>query len=535
MTNPEAKSLIKKSAFSSVMTQLKIFDTLLRDGCQSAEVNFSIRDKIELVKHMDSFGVDYIELGWPAANKKEMETFREAAKLSLKTSSIVAFGSTRKKDIPAAEDRNLQGIVESKATVACIFGKTWIDHIEKQLSTTPEKNLEAIRESITFLRSKGLEVLYDLEHFFDGYKDNKKYALRCIEAAASAGASHVIPCDTNGGTLPGEVKEILREVFAFIRAKEFDVKVGVHFHNDSGLGVANSLIGAEEGVSMIQGTINGLGERAGNADLCQIIPNLLLKMDLDLPNIQLENVSALSKKVDTLANMKEDHKKPFVGKHAFSHKGGIHVDAINKGASYEHINPITVGNKRDVVLSDLSGKANVLEVLKKFGVTIEKHDPKVEEMLSLVEEMEKHGYDMGALPAEQFLLKEKVHKTPMPLQIKSWEIRSEEGDEEYAECSIKAKVRGQEKASSSRVSGGPVDAAFQAMNELVSTSKEIEISNFKVVIVKDHAEKSAVRVYVEFSENAHVFGTVGISTNILKASIEAIEKGFNYWLLTRNQ
>jgi len=454
----------------------------------------------------------------------------------LNHATIVAFGSTRKKDILAAEDSNLQGIVKSKARVACIFGKTWKDHIEKQLSTTPEKNLEAIRESIVFLKSEGLEVFYDLEHFFDGYKDDKKYALECIEAAAIAGASYIIPCDTNGGTLPVEVKTILREVFAYLRAKNLEVKLGAHFHNDSGLGVANSLVAIEEGVEMIQGTINGLGERTGNADLCQILPNLLLKMKTELPEIQLANLTALSEKVDTLANLKQDPKRPFLGKNAFSHKGGIHVDAINKGASYEHIDPAKVGNKRDIVLSDLGGKANILEVLKKFGVTVEKHDPKVKEMLTLVEEMEKQGYGMGTLPAEQYLLKERLEMNASPLEIQSWEIRSEEGDIGYAECSINARVNGKEKAASSHVSGGPIDAAFQTMNELAFPllKSPIQLTNFKVAIVKDPSEKSAVRVYVEFSYRGETFGTVGVSANILKASIEAIEKGFNFCLLTAN-
>ena len=518
------------------MKHLKIFDTLLRDGCQSADVNLSIRDKIELVQAMDQFGIDYVELGWPAANKKEMETFHEAAKLSLKHSTLVAFGSTRKKEILASEDPNLQGIVESKARVACIFGKTWKDHIEKQLSTTPEKNLAAIRESIAFLKEKEIEVFYDLEHFFDGYKDDKKYALECIETAANAGASYVVPCDTNGGTLPGEVREIMRELFTFIHAKNLDIKVGAHFHNDSGVGVANSLVAIEEGVEMVQGTINGLGERTGNADLCQILPNLILKLDTELPNIDLSTLSALSAKVDMLANLKPNNARPFLGKKAFSHKGGIHVDAINKGASYEHIDPAHVGNKRDIVLSELGGKANILEVLKKFGVTIEKHDPKVKEMLSLVEEMEKEGYGMGTLPAEQYLLKERLEKSVLPLSIQRWEIRSEGGDIEYVECSINAKVAGMEKAASAHVSGGPIDAAFQAMNELSLPllKSPLELTNFKVAIVKDHSEKSAVRVYVEFSYRGETFGTVGVSANILKASIEAIEKGFNFCLLTAN-
>ncbi len=255
---------------------MKTFDTTLRDGCQSANVNLSVRDKVEIVKALDDFGVDYVELGWPGSNKKEMDAFLEVGKVSLKKVKVVAFGSTRRLNVKASEDSNLKAILESKVKVACIFGKTWIEHVKRQLKGKPSENLEAIEDSVRFLKDKGLEVFYDLEHFFDGFKDNNKYALECVRAAALGGADYLVLCDTNGGSLVKEVEEVLSEVNGFLDSEGLKVKLGVHFHNDSGLGVANSLVSVDYGVEMIQGTINGLGERCGNANLMSIIPRLYL-------------------------------------------------------------------------------------------------------------------------------------------------------------------------------------------------------------------------------------------------------------------
>src|SRR3989338_2507098 len=385
---------------------MKLFDTTLRDGCQSANVNLSGRDKIEIVKALDDFGIDYVELGWPAANDKEMNVFLEASKLNLKNAKVVAFGSTRRIGVRAEEDANLKAIIQSKAKTACIFGKTWLEHVKMQLKAKPEDNLEAIKDSIDFLKKNGLEVIYDLEYFFDGFKDNKKYALDCIKEAVLAKADYVVMCDTNGGTLVDEVEKILGEVNEFLKKEGLKVKLGVHFHNDSGVAVANSLVSVDYGVSMIQGTINGFGERTGNADLCQIIPNLILKKKVNLSKIKLNKISEVSDLVYTLANVKPNKSQPFVGKNAFSHKGGVHVDALMKGASYEHIDMDLVGNKWEIILSELSGKANIVEVLKKLNVKVSKDNPNVQKMLNKVEELERRGYGIGTLPAEQFLLKE---------------------------------------------------------------------------------------------------------------------------------
>jgi len=514
---------------------IKLFDTTLRDGTQSPDVNLSVRDKVEVVKALDDFGVDYIEVGWPGSNPKDMEAFLEASKLKLKNAKIVAFGATRRKNVKASDDANLKAILESKAPIACIFGKTWLHHVDKQLGMSGKENLEAIKDSVEFLKGKGLYVFYDLEHFFDGYKDNKKYALDCLKVASMAGADCVVLCDTNGGSLPNEVKDVVNTVKGFMNKEKLKSKLGVHFHNDSGVGVANTLVAVEDGVDEVQGTINGLGERAGNADLCQIIPDLALKKNLKL-NVKLDKLTELSKLVYVLSNIKPLNSQPFVGKNAFSHKGGIHVDAVMKGASYEHVNPSLIGNKRDIVLSDLSGKANIVEVAKKFGVNVKKDDKRVLAMLKEVELMEKKGYDIGNLNAEQFLLVDKhFGKGKEFFKIETWKIMSEQRNGEFSEAVITGTVDGKSREVVAPVKGGPVGAAYTALIKMVGTNhkeiNELKLINYKVMIAEDQGAESSVRVYIEFKNGKEEWGTVGVSPNILEASLEAIEKGFRYFLV----
>jgi 2-isopropylmalate synthase len=513
---------------------IKLFDTTLRDGTQSVDVNFSVRDKIEIAKALDDFGIDYIELGWPGSNPKDMEVYQEASKLKFKA-KIVAFGATKRKNINIEEDSNLKAILNSKAPVACIFGKTWLHHVDKQLNMTKEENLQVIEESIEYLKRNKLEVFYDLEHFFDGFKDNKKYALECIETACGAGADCLVLCDTNGGSLPDEVQKIIKELKKFMEGAGLKTKLGVHFHNDSGTSVANSLLAVALGVKEVQGTINGFGERAGNADLCQIIANLALKKKLRL-NVKVQKLTEISKLVYTLANIKPLGSQPFVGRNAFTHKGGIHVDAVMKGASYEHVDPNLIGNIRDIVLSDLSGKANIVEVAKKFGYKVNKDNLKVSEMLKEVELLEKKGYNIGDLNAEQFLLVDKYFgKGNQFFKIKTWKITSEQKNGEFSESVITGTVNGHNREVVAPVEGGPVDSTYSAIMKLIATNykqiKEIKLINYKVMIAEDQGAESSVRVYIEFKNGKEEWGTVGVSPNILEASLEAIEKGFRYFLV----
>jgi len=512
---------------------IKIYDTTLRDGTQSPNVNFSIRDKIEIVKALDDFGVDYIELGWPGSNKKDMEAFLEASKLKLKKAKMVAFGSTKRVGLDVEKDSNLNAILKSKVKVACIFGKTWLEHVEKQLKSEAKENLVAISDSIMFLKKNGLEVFYDLEHFFDGFKDNKVYALECLKVAANAGADCLVMCDTNGGTLPDNVALVIEEVKNFMKKEKLNARLGFHAHNDSGVAVANTLTAVNLDIDHLHVTINGFGERTGNADLCQVVPNLILKNKEKL-DVKLEKLGALSDLAYTLSNIKPNSAQPYVGKNAFKHKGGIHVDAVMKGASYEHIKPELVGNQRDVVLSDLSGKANIVEVLKKFGIKVDKNDPNVSKMLLEVERLEQRGYDIGNLDAEKFLLMNRFFgKNKEIFKIKTWKVSSEQKNGEFSESILTGDVDGKEKKVVAQVVGGPVDALYKALKQMLASYKEIEtikLINYKVMIAEDKGPESSVRVYIEFKNERGEWGTVGVSTNILEASFEAIEKGFKYFL-----
>jgi 2-isopropylmalate synthase len=520
--------------------KMKIYDTTLRDGTQSKDVNLTVRDKLEFVRVLDDFGVDYIELGWPGSNPKDMECFLEASKMKLKNAKIVAFGATRRKGIKAEEDGNLKAILHSKAPTATIFGKSWIEHVEKQLATTPEENLKAIYDSIAFLKKNKLDVFYDAEHFFDGFKDNKKYALNCLKKAAEAKADCIVLCDTNGGTLPNEVVEIVGQVKRFFKENKIKTGLGLHFHNDSDCAVSNSLIVANE-AEQIQGTINGVGERAGNANLCSILPALMLKMKIST-NIKLKKLKDVSDTLNILANLKPHNNQPYVGDNAFSHKGGIHVDALSKGVFYEHINPELIGADRVVVLSDLSGSANIVEVAKKFGHKVNKKDPRVQKMLEEVKRLEKKGYDIGDLEAEQFILTEKYFGENKPIfEIEDLKIISEERDgKDYNECVLVGKVDGKQREVVAPVKGkggGPVDATYRALKKMLATNykdiEDISLINYKVMIAEDVGAESSVRVYIEFKNHNKEWATIGVNTNILMASLEAIKKGFRYYLLDR--
>jgi 2-isopropylmalate synthase len=517
----------------TMQRSMQIYDTTLRDGTQSKDINLTVKDKLSIVELLDSAGIDYIELGWPGSNPKDMETFLKASALKLKHSKISAFCSTRRKDITADQDPNLNAAIISKAKIACIFGKTWLNHITNQLKTTPKENLTAIKDSISYLKKHMQEVFYDAEHFFDGYKDNSKYALECIRVASESGADVIVLCDTNGGCLPDEIKKIVKEVRSFLPK----AKLGIHCHNDSGCAVANSLICAKD-ITQIHGTINGFGERTGNADLCQIIPALHLKLDIKT-NFMLNNLNRISEFVYTLANMKETPNQPYVGKNAFSHKGGIHVDAISKGAIYEHIDPSLVGNKREIILSDLSGSANIVEILKEYGIKVDKKSENVKAMLQEVKEMEKKGYNIADIEAEKFLLVNRHFIKRCPFTVLDWKISTEfKNGKETSVCRLNGKSKEKKYEMEASVDAGPVDAGYQALKNLIGTKhpeiRNIKLVNYKVMIAEDKGPESSVRVYIEFKNHDIEFATIGVSQNIIEASMVAIEKGFNYYLLKNN-
>ena len=515
---------------------MKIYDTTLRDGTQSAELNLSVQDKVEFALALDAFGVDYIELGWPGSNPKDMEAFHEISKRKLSHAKICAFGSTRKKDVSAGQDPNLLKILESKAPVATIFGKTWLVHVEKQLAISAEENLTIILESIAFLKKNNLEVIYDLEHFFDGFKDNKEYAFCCLETAARAGADSLILCDTNGGTLSSEIQNITNNVLRFLKRNNIKVELGIHCHNDRELGVANSLIVSKK-MHQIQGTINGFGERAGNTNLSSVMPSLAT-MNIDFfAKKNLKELTGLSHLLYTLANVQPYPNQSFVGRNAFAHKAGVHVDAMMKGATYEFMDPNDVGNARNIVLSDLSGKANIVEMVKKFGFDIDKNDAAIALLLEKIKDMEKKGYDIAGIEAEQYLLAQQfLNKTTERIDIDFFEVQSFGRKITKSKCFVKAIVDSEVLEHQSEVSGGPVDALYHALQSLLEKKhpqvRNVELLNYKVRIAQQEGVSSSVRVYVEWVyENGKKedWATVGVDSNILIASLEATKKGFEYY------
>lgn len=520
---------------------IKIYDTTLRDGTQSKEISLTVNDKLEIAALLDDLGVDYIELGWPGSNPKDAECFSKIKSLNLKRSKIAAFGSTRRKGIKAEEDLNLRAIVDSGAKTATLFGKTWIEHIKKQLNSTREENLESIKDSIVYLKSHSLDVFYDAEHFFDGYKDNREYAMQCLKTASESGASCIVLCDTNGGCMPDEAQCIVKDVWQFFNENKLSSDIGVHFHNDSDCAVANSLIVSFE-VNHIQGTINGVGERTGNANLCSILPALMLKLGFRT-GVDLVKLTSVSDRFNILANFSARSDQPYVGKNAFAHKGGIHVDAISKGASYESISPQAVGNARQVVLSDLSGSANIIEAARQFGFSVDKSNPGVKAMLDDVKRLEKEGYAITDLKAEQYLLAERhFGRKSRVFEIGDVRFLSEVRDgNDYNECVVVGTVGINNRETIFPVKGdkgGPVDAAYKCLQKMIAKHhpgiKDVFLVNYKVMIALDRGHESAVRVYIGFRSHDDEWATNGVNTNILKASLEAIEKGFRYYLLKGN-
>ncbi len=510
------------------MKKLEIYDCTLREGEQAGGVSFSVDDRIEIAKALDEFGVDFIELGWPI-DSEVLEAFLRVEKENLKT-GIVAFGSTSRSD-DVENDANLNSILNSRAKYACIFGKSWDEHVEKQLRITKEENLERIKKSVAFLKSRGVEVFYDAEHYFDGFKSDAEYAMKTIWAAAEAGATKIILCDTNGGTLPEEMKKILEKTSEEIKRKFPEIILGVHFHNDCGLALSNSLESLDK-VSHVHGTINGLGERVGNLDLCEFVPLLMLKKNFDL-ELNLGKIKELSEKVYRIANLPHKIGQAFVSQRAFTHKGGVHIDATSKGASYSHVNPSDLGMDHSFILTSLGGSACVVGAAKKFGIEISKEESKekISKILRELREKEIAGYDFGNLDAEQEILIQKhLGKFEEFFEVLNWEIFT---DGKKSRAKVEIEIGGEKFFEETESANGPIDAIYSAINELLgkrySEIKNLELKDYKVRIAKQNSVGSSVRTRIDFSDGFE-FSTVGVSENIIQSGIDALVKGFNYYL-----
>lgn len=513
-----------------------IYDTTLRDGTQCEGVSLSVTAKLRLAEKMDKFGFDFIEGGWPGSNPRDMAFFEQAKSLKLAHAKIAAFGSTRRANTAVADDRQVALLLESEAPVITIFGKTWLLHVEEVIKTTAEENLKMIEETVAYLVSHGRTVFYDAEHFFDGYKDNPEYALATLDAAKRGGAAFVCLCDTNGGTMVDEFGAIVEKVVAHMDG----IPVGVHCHNDCGLGVAVSLEGVRRGATMIQGTINGLGERNGNANLCTIIPNLVLKMGENVDCARnLAKLRDLSLFLDEMANLRSDTRLPYVGASSFAHKGGVHADAANKvKRSYEHIDPSLVGNRTRVLVSDMSGRASVMMKARDMGVDVNSKDPVIGQFLDELKNLEFRGYEYEAADASfELLLSKFLKKHSDHFVVRGYRViveRDEFARITKSEATVKLEIGGTIEHTVAEAHGpvAALDLALRkALVEKFPQIKDIELSDFKVRIIDSGAGANAItRVQIESKDSKRVWGTVGASDNIIVASWEALEDAVEFKL-----
>lgn len=516
--------------------KMVIYDTTLRDGTQAEDIAFSVEDKLRIALRLDELGLDYIEGGWPGSNPKDLAFFREVRNYSLKKSTIVAFGSTAKARTAPDADANLKAVLGAKTQAVTIFGKSWDVHVRDALRITLEQNLALIRDSLKFLKTAVPKVFFDAEHFFDGFKGNPEYALATLKAAAEAKVDTIVLCDTNGGTLPSETVEIIQAV------KEKVLRpLGIHVHNDAELAVANTIAAVQLGVGHVQGTINGYGERCGNANLCSILPNLKFKLKLDiLSDGQMAKLREISNFVAELANLQPNKHQPYVGSSSFAHKGGVHVSAIEKNPeTYEHLPPEKVGNYRRILISDLAGKSNILQKAAEYKIDLSRKDPMTHEILNTLKEMENQGYQYeGAEASFELLMKKALGTQKKYFELLGFRILSEKLREDRApisEATIMIKVGGRVEHTAA-TGNGPVNALDNAIRKALEKFypqlNDMALIDYKVrVLSTGKGTASKVRVLVESGDYQDKWGTVGVSENIIEASWQALVDSITYKLL----
>ncbi|MBN2030033.1 citramalate synthase [bacterium] len=519
---------------------IQLFDTTLRDGTQGEQISLSVEDKLRIAERLDEFGIHYIEGGWPGSNPKDHLFFQKANERTYRHAKIVAFGSTRRKDNKAEDDPNLKALIDARTPAISLFGKTWILHVSRALNITTDENLKLIDDSIRYLKSKNKEIIYDAEHFFDGYKDDPEYALKTLLAAENAGANVLVLCDTNGGTLTSDLVQIVRDV-----RKRITAPLGIHTHNDSDLAVANTLVAVEEGCTHVQGTINGYGERCGNANLCTIIPNLQLKMGYTcVPEDHLSELTSLSHFVSEVANLVHPNKMPFVGKSAFAHKGGIHVSAVMKDRrTYEHIIPEKVGNSQRVLVSDLSGRSNIFYKANELRIDLQKYPDKVPEIVNQLKKLEHEGFQFEAAEGSfELLIRKMIGEIKDAFELEGIRVLIEKNamdEEPRSEATVRLKVN-DVKEHTAGEGNGPVDALDRAMRKaLIKFFPEIEemhLSDYKVrVINPKQATAAKVRVLIESCTDEYTWSTVGVSENIIEASWQALTDSVQFFLMKKHQ
>ena len=521
------------------MERIKLYDTTLRDGSQGEGISYSVMDKIRIAEELDKIGIDFIEGGWPGSNPKDREFFLKISQRKLKNSKIAAFSMTRRPNIAAEEDSNILALLKSNAQVITIVGKTWDFHVTAVLKTTLDENLAMIKDTVNFLVKKGLPVIYDAEHFFDAYKANKDYALKTLLSAQDAGAQSICLCDTNGGTLTTEVINVITEVKSKIK-----IDLGIHCHNDAGVAIANSLAAVEAGATMVQGTINGYGERCGNADLITIIANLKLKLKIDcISDEKLKQLTHLSHFVSEISNMRAKNEQPFVGDSAFAHKGGMHINAIMKNPlSYEHIDPSCVGNRRRILVSELGGKTGILLRAKDLSYDLSKEDPQTKKILELVQSLEHQGFQFEAAEASfQILMQKSLKKYKKFFELEGFKVVIEKhsNNKITSEAVIKLKVKGIKEHTAAE-GDGPINALDNALRKALKdfypTLASMHLSDFKVRVLDGKAGTAAkVRVLIQSQDKLDIWDTIGVHENIIEASWQALVDSVEYKLLKDNQ
>ncbi|MDD3520440.1 MAG: citramalate synthase [Actinomycetota bacterium] len=514
--------------------KIYVFDTTLRDGAQGENVSFTVKDKLHIIEKFNDIGIDYIEVGFPASNPKDIEIFEILKNKKFKNSKIVAFGRTKYKSTDAKDDDNINTLIECKADAICIFGKSSAFHAEKVIETSLENNLEMIFESVSYLKKHSPEVIFDGEHFFDGFRENPDYAIKTLKASEKGGADFIVLCDTNGGTLPSDMSKIVEIV-----KKELKTPIGIHVHNDCGCAVANSIIAVNKGATMVQGTINGYGERTGNADLCQIIPNLEIKMKMKcLQDDKLKDLTSLSRFIAEIANQIPSGHQPFVGSSAFAHKAGMHVSGVSKySTAFEHVSPELVGNSRRILISELSGKKSIILKAKEFGINLEDEKKTVSDILEKILSLEHHGYQFEAADASFELLVRDITETKKEyFKLESFRILNEkkENGEILSEATVKIHVNA-ERIIETAEGVGPVNALDKALRKALTKFypglEKIILTDFKVRVLDEKKGTGAiVRVLIESTDGEKSWGTIGVSENIIEASWEALSDSIVYGL-----
>jgi len=517
------------------MKKVCIYDSTLRDGAQAQGISFTVMDKLKIVEALDDLGISYVEAGNPGSNPKDLEFFQRAKKLNLKHSKIAAFGSTRRVNIKVEDDPNVKSLLTADTPTVTIFGKSWDFQVLNILRTTLDENLRMIFDTISFFKKCNKEVIFDAEHFFDGYMSNREYAMKSLQAAYDAGADCLCLCDTNGGTFPLNIQKITSEV-----VNRFDIAIGIHTHNDNGMAVANSIIAVEAGAIQVQGTVNGFGERCGNANLCTIIPNLQLKMKYScIPEENMVKLTHTARYVSEIANVIHDEKSPYVGKSAFAHKAGMHADAVLKNSvAYEHVNPELVGNKRTFLMSEVAGRSAVLHIIKGVDSSITKDSPETAIILERLKELEHEGYQYeGAESSFELEVRKLLGKYHSFFKLREFKVIIDEPsvEERNSAAMIKIEVDGQEEITAAD-GDGPVNALDKAVRKALERFypqiKEMKLTDYKVRVLDSNSATAAkVRVLIESTDGKEVWTTIGVSTDIVEASWKALVDSIEYKLM----